>query len=360
MKVVIRTDASIEIGTGHVMRCITLAKQLRNEGATVTFLCRKFPGNSMAFIAQEGFQVVSLPYVGEVDNIEWTRNNWKQDAEDTKSILEELYHEVNILIIDHYGLDTRWEKKIKSYVNKIMVIDDLADRPHDCDLLLDQNYYLNMHDRYSGLVPDDCVQLLGPDYILLRDEFLNVDINQNKRTGEINNILIFFGGSDPTGETLKALIAVRNLDIPEINVVVGAVNPRKEQVEQLCAELSNVKYYCQVNNMANLMLKADLAIGAGGATTWERCYLKLPSLVTILAPNQLKLTNDVASTGTLINLGYHTEVTASQIEQAVARLLKQPQEMAKMIAGCLAIINIERVRERPILAKIMEMSQWMF
>ena len=191
MKVVIRTDASIEIGTGHVMRCITLAKQLRGKGATVTFLCREFPGNSMAFIAQEGFKVVSLPFVGEINNIDWIRKNWQQDADDTKSVLEDLHHVVDVLIVDHYGLDARWEKKLKSYVNKMMVIDDLADRPHDCDLLLDQNYYLNIDDRYKGLVPDDCVQLLGPDYVLLRDEFLTIDTTPIKRTGEINNILSF-------------------------------------------------------------------------------------------------------------------------------------------------------------------------
>lgn len=355
MKVVIRTDASIEIGTGHVMRCMTLAKQLRNEGATVTFLCRSFPSNSKAFIAQEGFEVVSLPFAGEINHIEWIQNNWEQDAKDTKSILKELHQAVDVLIVDHYGLDARWEQKIKSYVNKIMVIDDLADRSHDCDLLLDQNYYVNIDDRYKGLVPDDCVQLLGPEYILLRDEFLTIDTNQLKRTSEINNILIFFGGSDPTGETVKALTAVRHLDITEINVVVGAANPRKDQVEQLCIELSNVTYYCQVNNMANLMRKADLAIGAGGATTWERCYLKLPSLVTIVAPNQLKLTTDVASTGALINLGYHDDVATSHIEQAVVRLLKQPEEMTKMITQCSALLNTERVREKPILAKLVEM-----
>lgn len=355
MNIVIRTDASIEIGTGHVMRCLTLAKQLRSEGAIVTFLCRKFPGNTMNFIEREGFDVVSLPFIGKINSIEWIRNNWEQDAEDTKSILEDLYQEVDVLIVDHYGLDARWEKNIKSYVNKIMVIDDLANRPHNCDLLVDQNYYMNIHSRYKSLVPNDCVQLLGPDYILLRDEFLNVDTNQIKRTGEINNILIFFGGSDPTGETLKALKAVRNLDISKINVVVGAANPRKGQVEQLCTELSNAIFYCQVNNMASLMLEADLAIGAGGVTTWERCYLKLPSLVTIVAPNQLKLTTDVVSTGSLINLGYYDEVTSSRIEQVVTRLLKQPQEVAKMIAQCSAILNTERVREKSVLTKIVEM-----
>lgn len=357
MKVIIRTDASIEIGTGHVMRCITLAKQLRNDGATVVFVCRNFPGNSIAFIGKEGFTVASLPYEGEGNNTEWVRNNWEKDVEDTNSILKELNQGIDMLIVDHYGLDIRWETKMRSFVNKIMVIDDLADRPHGCDLLLDQNYYLNMDLRYSNLLSDSCIQLLGPDYVLLRDEFLNVDVNQVKRTGEINNILIFFGGSDPTGETLKALKAIRDLDVTEINVVVGAMNPQKDQVEKLCNELPNVTFHCQINNMAKFMLKADLAIGAGGATTWERCFLRLPSLVTIVAPNQLKLTTDMASTGSLINLGYYDEVTVSRMNQVLTRLLKQPQEMTKMITKCSAILNTERVRQNLVLTKIVEMSR---
>lgn len=352
MKVVIRTDASIEIGTGHVMRCLTLAKQLSNKGATVIFVCRKLLGDSISFIEKEGFTVVSLP-----SEVEEGINGWLRDAEDTQVILKELNQKIDVLIADHYGLDIRWETKMRAYVNKIMVIDDLADRPHDCDLLLDQNYYLDMDLRYSNLLPDTCIQLLGPDYVLLREEFLNVDASQVQRTGEINSILIFYGGSDPTGETLKALKAIRDLDVAEINVVVGAANPRKDQVEQLCNELPNTYYYCEVNNMAQLMQKADLAIGAGGATTWERCYLSLPSLVTTVAPNQLKLTTDMESTGTLINLGYYDEVTESQITQTLNRLLKQPQEIIGMIAKCSATLNIEAIKRNPVLTKLVELSR---
>ncbi len=357
MKVVIRTDASIEIGTGHVMRCMTLAKQLRNEGATVTFLCRNFPGNSTVYIAQEGFEVVCLPFVGEVDNVEWIRNNWEQDAEDTKSILDELHQEIDVLIVDHYGIDARWETKMRSSVNKIMVIDDLADRPRDCDLLLDQNYYLNMEKRYKGLIPDHCHQMIGPDNVLLRDEFLQGEFEPRVRTGEINNILVFFGGTDPTGETLKTLEAIRKIYIPEIeiNVVVGGVNPKRHEIEQICSEMQNTNFYCQVSNMAELMWKADFAIGAGGSTTWERCFLGLPSLTVIVAENQYELTKAISEQGTSVNIGWSSEVGLIEIKKVLTEILQDPIQLKNMSMKCFKAMDQKKVRNYPVLKKIMEM-----
>lgn len=356
MKVVIRTDASVEIGTGHVMRCLTLAKQLRNEGVTVVFLCRNFPGNSITFIEQEGFKVVSILSEVEENNVKWVMNNWRKDAGDTQSIIKNLHEQIDVLLVDHYGIDARWETEMRPFANKIIVIDDLANRNHDCDLLLDQNYYLNMESRYANLLPISCVQLLGPDYVLLRDEFMEIDVTKIDCSGQINNVLIFYGGSDPTGETVKALEAIRDIEIPVINVVVGAANPRRNQVEQLCNELINVTYHCQINNMAELMMEADFAIGAGGATTWERCYLKLPSLVTVVAQNQLELTNDAAGTGCLINLGAYDGVTVDHMKEVLTRVVKHPEEVKGLITKCSAILNAEKVGKYPVLNKIMEMA----
>jgi len=357
MNVIIRTDASIEIGTGHVMRCLTLAKQLRNEGATVVFLCRNFPGNSIKIIEQEGFKVVSLLSEVEENNVKWVNNNWRKDTDATQLIIKNLNEQIDVLLVDHYGIDARWETEMRPFANKIIVIDDLANRKHDCDLLLDQNYYLNMSSRYINLLPISCVQLLGPNYVLLRDEFMEIDVTKINRTGEIKNVFIFFGGSDPTGETMKALEAIRDIEVPVINVVVGAANPMKKKVEQWCNELINFTYHCQVNNMAELMMEADFAVGAGGATTWERCYLKLPSLVTVVAENQLELTNDAAGTGCLINLGVHDSVTVDNMKEVLTRVIKHPKEVKRLITKCSDILNAEKVRTYPVLNKIVEMAQ---
>lgn len=355
MNIVIRTDASVEIGTGHVMRCLTLAKQLKCQGAEVTFVCREFEGNSISYIQDQGISVCSLPSIdADESDVHWTKEHWRLDAGETVAVIKGLDDEVDLLIVDHYGMDSRWESTLRDFTNHIMVIDDLADRPHDCNLLLDQNYYSNMQKRYKGLVSDQCVQMLGPDYVLLRDEFLQAAEKPRERTGEVKNILVFFGGTDPTEETIKALEVIVELNIQEIeiNLVVGASNPKREEIEQLCSVMPNVNYFCQVSNMAELMWEADLAIGAGGATTWERCFLGLPSIVIILAPNQLKATTDVAKNGSIINLGFHNEVTVEYLKKVIIRLIENPEEVKKMITK--NIVNQCKVEQYLVLTEILD------
>lgn len=358
MNIIIRTDASIEIGTGHVMRCLTLAKQLKRHGADVTFICRDFKGNSISYLRNQGVSVCTLPrIVTNQSDIYWTKMNWKLDVEETIEIIKELNADVDLVIVDHYGLDSRWERNVRNVTQKIMVIDDLANRMHDCDLLLDQNYYLNMKERYKGFVPAHCVQMIGPDYVLLREEFLQAANKPRERTGEIKNILVFFGGTDPTGETIKALKAIKELDIPqiEINVVVGASNPKRQEVEQLCSEMSNTNYYCQVSNMAELMWEADLAIGAGGATTWERCFLGLPALVVVVADNQRELTKSVEIQGSIIYLGNRDNTDEKVMIQGILYYLIHKSEYIKISKLCFDLINREISKTNPVLRIVMEL-----
>lgn len=359
MNVVIRTDASLEIGTGHVMRCITLAKQLEREGANITFICRNFPGNSISYLQSQGFHVHALTLHENQNHWQWMRENWKQDAEETKLTITNLNKKIGLLIVDHYGLDAKWESKLRSDVNHIMVIDDLADRSHDCDLLLDQNYYLNMQIRYKGLVSDSCVQLLGPNYALLRDEFLSLDPQKINRDRNVKNILVFFGGTDPTGETIKTLQAIQRLNFSDVefNVVVGVTNPRKGQIEKMCKSIPDVTFNCQVNNMAELMVKADLAIGAGGTTSWERCFLGLPSITIIVADNQKELSKAVAEKGAMYCLGTSTEVATKDINEKITELCNNPMKRSEMIQSCWKIVNPKYVKERLVIENIMELQK---
>lgn len=350
MNIVIRTDASVEIGTGHVMRCLTLAKQLKRHGAEVTFVCCEFEGNSISYLQGEGMGVAVLPSIE--DNFQW-----QLDAEETIVVIKEMNIEVDLVIVDHYGLDSSWESRLRRFTKKIMVIDDLADRPHDCDLLLDQNYYLNMNERYGKLVPEHCIQMLGPDYVLLRDEFMQAVKRPRERKGEINSILVFFGGTDPTGETIKTLKAIRDINIPEmkINVVVGAANPKRYETERLCSEMQNVNFYCQVSNMAELMWEADLAIGAGGATTWERCYLGLPSLTVVLAGNQLEVTKTIANQGATIYLGEGPDLTVESYQRAIMNSIQNPDSLKTMTDKCIEIIDFGIVSGENVTKNIMEL-----
>jgi len=357
MNIVIRTDASLEIGTGHVMRCVTLAKQLEREGANITFICRNFPGNSISFIQGQGFHVHPLVSYENQKHWQWMRRNWKRDAAETKLVIKELGGKVDLLIVDHYGIDTQWESELRSATAHIMVIDDLANRSHDCDLLLDQNYYLSMQKRYKGLVSDSCIQLLGPNYVLLREEFLSINIQKIKRDGKVNNILVFFGGTDPTEETMKTLKAIEELahSAIEINVVVGIGNPQKEMIEQVCSKMPNALFRCQVNNMAELMVNADLAIGAGGTTSWERCYLGLPTIVIVVADNQKEVTNAIEENGAILCLGESAVVTESIISKAIHDLCNKPVKVKEMVQNCWEIVDPKVARSQLVIKNVMRL-----
>lgn len=327
MKVLIRADASVAIGSGHLMRCLTLADQLRNEGTEVAFVCRDIPGAMFDLLQSRGYRFAKLPMI-EADKI-----SQKFDAEKTIKAARQLFSDrIDWLVVDHYELDAAWEHMLRPYARKIMVIDDLANRMHDCDLLLDQNYYRDQDQRYQGLVPDKCITLLGPKYVLLRPEFAEARQRLRTRDGTVRNILVFFGGSDATNQTHKAIDAIKLIDRADISVdvVVGAGNPFRNQIQSLCHEIPCVQYHCQVSNMAELISAADIAIGAGGATTWERCSLGLPTLTVVFADNQLQTTLDLEKIGATEFLGWANDITAHDLARAIERLIKAPTRLKSL------------------------------
>lgn len=320
-----RVDSSAAIGAGHVMRCLTLAGELRGSCKEIVFIHRELPGNMIDYIESRGFLVYRIPLApGEAQ--------WRMDAEKTRDILIGNNFMPEWLIVDDYELDKRWESALRPWVKRIMVIDDLADREHDCDLLLDQNYYRNPESRYQHLVPENCRQLLGPKYALLRREFKIARRTLRARDGSVKRILVSYGGSDPTNETMKALEAVELLNRPDlaVDVVVGAANPNGKRIEAICAQMRNVNFYCQVENMAELMAKADLALGAGGVSNWERCCLGLPALITIVAENQRETVEALAEDGIVWNLGWHEEVGVDILVKSVKDLLNNPDRIMEM------------------------------
>ena len=321
MNVFIRVDASVEIGTGHVMRCLTLAHRLKKEGEQVAFICRATNEDCVEIIEQQGFRVYKLPLV---EGSLWTyvAENWEIDASETIDILRK--HNVEKLIIDHYSIDHKWEQVVRPFTKEIMVIDDLANRRHDCDILLDQNFYVNMENRYVGLIPSTAKLFLGPSHALLRKEFLEAKKHIKPFNGKVERLFIFFGGSDPTNETVKVLHAIMPLIEKynfEVDVVVGNSNTKKNQIKEISLTCNRIHYHCQINNIAELMAKADLAIGAGGATTWERAFLFLPSIIISVAENQLEIAKNVSRKGICHHLGFYDEVKADDIYNALLLLL---------------------------------------
>lgn len=316
MKIVLRVDASIEMGSGHVMRCLTLADALTQAGAECHFICREHPGHLNTFIKERGHIVYSLPYIEQHKQRQYSKTeelahaNWlgatqEQDLESCIPILKLL--QPDWLIVDHYAINKPWHQELRAYCQKIMVIDDLADRQHDCDLLLDQTFDRSSED-YLPLVPQDCQVLCGTQYALLRPEFAQWrDYSLKRRAqGQLEHLLINLGGVDKDNITTEIMQALANTALPDncrITVVMGATAPWVERVQQQAALMpwpTEVKV--GVNNMAELMANSDLAIGAAGATSWERCCLGLPTIMVVLAENQLKAAQALADVNAAIKL----------------------------------------------------------
>ena len=318
MKVLIRTDSSVEIGSGHLMRCLTLADQLRDNGSSVAFACGDLPGGLFDLLQTHRYPCIRLSLATPSGSVQ------HDDANATLEAIRKLFPDgPDWLVVDQYGLDSTWERMLRPHVGKLMVIDDLANRQHDCDLLLDQNYYRDMDRRYQGLVPEECITLLGPAYVLLRPEFADARQRLRLRDGVVRRILVFFGGGDSTNQTQKAVEALKLLDRPDIgvDVVVGAANLNRNAVQALCDQQPNVTFHCQVSNMAQLMLNADLGIGAGGATTWERCCLGLPAITMVFAENQLQTTLDLANLGAVLFLDWANKVSTIQLARSIESLI---------------------------------------
>lgn len=296
MRVSFRADASLQIGTGHVVRCLTLADALRERGARSTFICRPHAGHLLDLIKQRGHEAIALPpadeaFIAPADpfHAKWLGTDWASDATQTSQALGEQV--VDWLVVDHYALDHRWEQALRSQARHIFTIDDLADRPHDCDLLLDQNLGRKAQD-YCGLVSRHTQTLSGPAYALLRPEFAQWrEYSLQRRTQpQLKNLLITMGGVDQNNATGQVLDALTRCELPadlRITVVMGPHAPWLAHVQTQAAVMPRpTEVLAGVSNMAQLMAESDLCIGAAGGSAWERCALGLPALVLILAANQ--------------------------------------------------------------------------
>ena len=341
-RILIRCDASLMIGSGHVMRCRTLARELQRDGAAAIFLCRRQLGDLINLLEQE-FRVLTLPEqpLASCEGLEgrdfygaWLGCTQEQDAADCLEVIARAGIDgVSWIVADHYGLGASWEEQLleglygSDAAPKLLVIDDLADRSHQADLLLDQNFFGEVtHQRYQDLVPSQCRQLLGPHYALLGPEYAQLHSLVPPRT-ELRRVLVFFGAVDRLNLTCRALQALMDPALADlaVDVVLGLQSPHHHAVAELVARRPNTTLHGPLPSLAGLIARADLAIGAGGATTWERACLRLPSLVVALAANQLRFSEALDQAGHLHLLGDGASVTAEQIRSALFRLLTEPK-----------------------------------
>jgi len=292
MRIAFRVDASPQIGIGHLMRCLTLAEVLKKEGHEIHFISARLAVDS-SWLHQ--YKVSILP---KENNQEIHYSDLAQEI-DAKKTIDTLCGDIDYLIVDNYDLDIVWHRILRRYTNKIMVIDDLADKEFDCDLLLNQNLGSCASD-YQGRVPDSCKLLLGCDYALLREEFLCLRkraLEKRESTQQIKNILVCMGGSDKSNATYKVLQQINN-DYNTV-VVLGEASIHKQMIKKFSSG-RNISVVINANNMSELILNADLAIGAGGSTSWERCCLGLPTLVYVLSENQRSVAENLEKIGAVI------------------------------------------------------------
>lgn len=325
--VAFRADASLLIGNGHVMRCLTLADALKRQGARTVFIGRRQRGDLLDLLGRHGHEVLALPQVtapvaqGDADALahaSWLGADWQTDAADTLRVIgQDVF---DWLVVDHYAIDHRWEGLLRPHCRHLMAIDDLADRRHDCDLLLDQNLG-RVRDDYASLVPAEATLLLGPAYALLRPEFaaLRTLSLSRREAPESTALLVTMGGVDKDNVTADVLKVLASIELPEslrIEVVLGPHAPHFSDVRALVAEMPRpARVFAGDADMARLMAECDLAIGAAGSTAWERCCLGLPSLQYVLAENQRSIATALERAGAAFT------VTTARLPEALKAFL---------------------------------------
>lgn len=331
MKAYIRTDSSNLIGSGHVMRCLTLAQALSTKGVQVRFISRKHPGNMNQFIQREGFEVLELAERDKNAEFKgyatWLGCSEIEDAQESTKLIRQQTSKADLLIVDHYGLGQNFTQQLKPYFRHRMVIDDLANRKQECETLLNQNLLPDQDKTYLEQINHGCKLLLGPQYALLREEFY-----QHQRVANPNRLLVFFGGSDPWELTLKTLEVLQSwsrqgINYPATDIVVGENYPHQQHAAAEVKKLKEVKLHIQTSKMAQLMSEAKLMLGAGGSSHWERCILGLPSIIITVAENQIASTQHLATLGACEYLGDATKITKEQLARHLQGLLNDTEKL---------------------------------
>jgi UDP-2,4-diacetamido-2,4,6-trideoxy-beta-L-altropyranose hydrolase len=313
ISVALRVDADERIGTGHLIRCLTLADALARHGARAHFISRGLAPRLCALVAERGHQLTTLEACDSAGCAE------EDDAAQTLRALGA--QAWSWIVVDHYELGQPWEQRVRT-LGRVLAIDDLANRPHACDLLLDQNLVSAISTRYAGLVPEACGVLLGPTYALLDPLYADLHDRVPPREGAIERVLISFGGFDPDFLTERALEALIDVKRPEVEVdVVMADEIRAAEIERRSRADQHIHVHRHLATLAPLMVGADLAIGAAGSTTWERLCLGLPTLVVTFADNQTPIAEELQRRGLARWLGHSHDVDTSTFAGALEPLL---------------------------------------
>lgn len=343
MRVLIRADASTTIGAGHVIRCLALAQNLRTRGAAVRFICRPLGGNLIWLLRSKGFPVHELQIEAPKPEAQLSMDVHQCEVSDARGTLRSLHATefCDWLVVDHYSLNHRWEAMLRPICKRLFVIDDLALKAHDCDLLLNQNPLPDLPARYAGRVPPNCQVLFGPEYALLDPTFAQLRQVAKRKFDVPKTLLVSMGGADKNGATMFVLNAIQEARASHLHVevVVGSANPDKTTIKQFCVLHGNATYHEQTDQMPKLIAQADVAIGAGGISQWERCCLGLPSIVIAIADIQEETMRSLAEKEACIYLGPANALDIGHLARKVDDLLANEAQRRTMSESGLALVD---------------------
>ncbi|RED18286.1 UDP-2,4-diacetamido-2,4,6-trideoxy-beta-L-altropyranose hydrolase [Pontivivens insulae] len=322
----IRTDASEEIGAGHLSRCLALATELRTHFADIRFLGH-IPAMKLADLVKKsgfGLRTLTSPLASVID-----------DADAVIAYCAESDFQPDVVLTDHYDITAEWHDAIVEGLGaKIAVIDDLADRQQRCDLLIDQNFYLEQ-DRYAGLVPPEAVLLLGPRYAMLRPEFSQPSAAYEGLTKDID-VLVSFGGADQKQHTIRTIKALSQLvPSPAACIVVGAMTPGQDRIMELCNS-AGFELHIQTSEMARLMHRSRAAFVACSSTVWELAMMGVPTIITESEPFQATLANDLEQAKLILRLSPIDDLNDSQLSEVLGEALAQTSTLEE---------NASRIRQ---------------
>ncbi|HEY9619567.1 MAG TPA: UDP-2,4-diacetamido-2,4,6-trideoxy-beta-L-altropyranose hydrolase [Crinalium sp.] len=321
MSILIRADASVTIGTGHVMRCLALAQGLRSAGHRPVVVAAHLSPALLNHLQTLDIELIQFGHTpGCLD--------------DAQAIIQIAHrHQASWIVVDGYHFGADYQRWIKAGGLSLLFFDDYQHASHYyADLVLNQNIYacseLYKHrESYTQL-------LLGTRYALLRPEFLQWQGWQRQLNAPARKVLVTMGGSDPDNVTLKILQAIQHVKAElETIAVIGGSNPHWESLQPVVqSSQGSIHLKQNVANMPELMAWADVAIAAGGTTSWELAFMGLPTLMLILAENQRAVAEKLDAMGVVINLGWHRDVMTEAIAEVLTNLVSnQPQWATKRV-----------------------------
>jgi UDP-2,4-diacetamido-2,4,6-trideoxy-beta-L-altropyranose hydrolase len=343
LKAIIRVDANPRIGGGHVHRCLVLAHALAAKGCEASFVFGAAALETVPALARSPFARHALTEGDEVEQL--------------RVVAGDGY---DLLIIDHYERSADFERACRAFAPCILAIDDLADRQHDCDILLDHSPGRDGRD-YAGLLPAGCRTLVGTTYALLDPRFHTARQALVPRGETVSRIFLSFGSIDNAGASLLALEALTQLKVAvAVDVVIGRHSRHLTAVQKLAAGLSpQATVHVDTNQMPALMSCADVAVGAGGVTSLERCCLGLPSLVVTVADNQRPGTAALAKVGALVDLGPLEALTVDKLAALLREFIADAPLRRAVGVAAVAVtdgLGAERVRDALLAARSTSIS----